>query len=442
MENKKKLALLAGAAALLIAAGFGGWKYWKSHQAVQVERLALDGDPGRQLAGDIMDKMYGKDAYDGKAKCWNIDHAASKDEDSATYCMKPLALDRVHAAGEERWYLFAGASRPDGSHVDSEALVGAFVVDAKGHELIAGNRELSFSNSFASAPAEVRLLQLSSSGYMGWFTEGGDEHQGITTSYPQLFAPKGKKVVGIGGEVFGKTESMAETLGFDYQPDASQPDAKVYPLLLTVNADKVVARFRFRFDHDKWRYVCADQACRKQQGIPEYQPEHAGEAEGDDSQSTQPPATANAALFSDGAELSAADLKDVLGALGATYVVKDQDNWGFVTGPCRQPFKLSASYPSDEKDRHNELWVEGGSACTSGATGQSVWLFIRGEDGHLRANLGGPATKAAVTGDLNNGRYDLRLSGNGFCEAVWRWDGSQYQHLKNIATQPGGCGGE
>ncbi|WP_047248125.1 hypothetical protein [Chromobacterium subtsugae] len=441
MGNKKKLALLAGGALLLIAVGFGGWKYWKAHQAVQVERLALDGEPGKQLADDIMDKMYGRDARDGKQGCWNID-AGNGGEETVAYCMKPLALDRVQAEGEERLYLFAGGSFPDASHADSQALVGAFVINAKTQELIAGDRELPFTNGFASAPSEVKLLPLSATGYMAWFAEGGDMHQGVSASFPQLFAPRGKKVVEISGDLFGKSEGMSEELSFDYQPDASKADAKVYPLLLTVkqDKDKTAASFRFVFDHKAWHYVCADQACRKQQGIPAYQEPAADDDDGE--QPAQPPADANAALFDDGNKLSAADLKDVLAALGASYVVKDQDNWGFVTEQCRQPFKLSASYPSDEKDSHNELWLEGGSACTSGTTGQSVWLFIRGEDGHLRANLGVPASKTVVTGDLNNGRYDLRLSSNGFCEAVWRWDGSQYAHLKNIATQPGGCGGE
>ncbi|AXE30022.1 hypothetical protein DK842_09015 [Chromobacterium phragmitis] len=437
--NKKHWIALAGFAIALV---LGLTAYRLLHrQAVRVERLAVDGEPGQQLASDIMNRMYGQEAYDAKEKCWNIDHAAGQDEEAATYCMKPLALDRVHAAGEDRLYLFAGADRPDASHMDTDALVGAFVVDAKTQELIAGDRELSFASGFASAPNEVKLLQLSATGYMAWFAEGGDMHQGISASYPQLFAPKGKKIVAIEGELFGKEEGMSEELSFDYEPDAAKADKEVFPLLLRVSDDKhkPLANFRFRFDSHKWQYVCADQACRDKKGIPEAKPETSEET---DDSPAQPPANANIALFNDGAELSAADLKDVLAAIGAVYVVKDQDNWGFVTEKCHTPFKLSASYPEGEKDSHNELWITGGSACTSGATGQSVWLFIRGEDGHLRANLGVPATKTSLTSDVNNGRYDLRLAGNGFCEAVWSWDGSQYQHLKNIATQPGGCGGD
>ncbi|AUH52973.1 hypothetical protein CXB49_20370 [Chromobacterium sp. ATCC 53434] len=437
MENGKKLTLLAGAAVLLLAAGFGGWKYWRGHQAVTVARMALDGEPGRQLAGGIMDKMYGKGAYDGKGKCWNIDHAVAKGEEPATYCMKPLALDRVRVAGEERLYLFAGAGRPDAGHAESEALIGAFVVDAGTQSLIAGNRALSFLNGFAGAPSGVKLLQLSATGYMAWFAEGEDMHQGIAAGYPQLYAPKGRKVVEISGELFGKDENMAEGLSFDYEADAAQADAKVFPLLLKISDDKhkPVASFRFRFDSPKWQYVCADQACRKKTGIPAAQPMSLKD---DDNAAPPPPANANAALFGADAGLAADDLKDVLAALGASYVVNN-NGWGFVTGRCRTPFQLSASYPADEKDSHNELWVRGGDACTSGADGQSIWLFIRGDDGHLRANLGVPAIKTTVTGDANDGRYDLRLSGIGFCDTIWRWDGSRYQHLKNIAARPGGC---
>ncbi|WP_046155266.1 hypothetical protein [Chromobacterium vaccinii] len=441
MENKKKLALLAGVV-LLLAAGFGGWKYWKSHQAVQMERLALDGEPGKQLASDIMDKMYGKDAYDGKEKCWNIDHKI--DGDAFTYCMRPVTLDRVQADGEERLYLFAGGSHPDGTHADTEGLAGAFITQAKTGQLIAGDRELPFVSGSGSAPDAdaVKLLALSKTGYMAWMAEGYDEQMGVSSSFPQMFAPKGKKIVDIAGDVFGKEEGMAEQLKFEYLSDAAQADAKVFPLLLKVSDDKhkQVASFRFRFDSQKWKYVCADVACSKKEGIPEAQPMSQQDDEG--GSTDQPPANANAALFSDGTELSAADLKDVLAAVNAAFVVKDQQTWGFVTPECAKPFPLSAEVVKGYEDNRNMLWLQGGNSCTSGNTEHSIWLFIRGEDGHLRANLGLPAKQATVTDDATDGYHDIRLSGNGFCEAVWRWNGSQYAHLKNIATQPGGCGGE
>jgi hypothetical protein len=52
---------------------------------------------------------------------------------------------------------------------------------------------------------------------------------------------------------------------------------------------------------------------------------------------------------------------------------------------------------------------------------------------------------AVVTGgyrhpsDKHPGFPDLQFGGMGWCEAVWRWDGQTYRHLKNVPTQPGGC---
>jgi hypothetical protein len=37
-------------------------------------------------------------------------------------------------------------------------------------------------------------------------------------------------------------------------------------------------------------------------------------------------------------------------------------------------------------------------------------------------------------------RYpDLKIGGRGFCEAVWRWNGSRYALLRGIPTAPKGC---
>lgn len=438
MKNKNKLALLAGAAALLIAVGFGGWKYWKSHQTVQVERLALDGESSQKIIASLMNREYGNKHYNKEEDCWDIDHG------DRTYCMKPLSLDRVRADGEDRLYLFVGGYLSESSNVDSEGLAGAFVFKSDGNELIAATRDLTYSSPGGAMPEAVKLLQISRSGQMGWLIQsGGDLNEGYAFREPHLFVPKNGKVVDTAADLIGAHGAKQTALNFDYHVDASKSDSEYYPLLLTVRdeAKKVVASYRFQFDSSKWKYFCGDKTCGEQGSLPSSDDDESTDND-DVDQPVQPPANANAALFSDGTELSAADLKDVLAAIGATYVVKDQDTWGFVTDKCHTPFKLSASSPEGENDSHDSLWITGGSECTSGNTGQSMWLFLRGEDGHLRANLGVPASKATATSDLNNGHYDLRLSGNGFCEAVWRWDGSQYQHLKNIATQPGGCGGE
>ncbi|MEO9385179.1 hypothetical protein [Chromobacterium phragmitis] len=441
MENKKKFALLAGAAVLLIAAGFGGWRYWKSHQAVQVERLALDGESSQKTIAGIMNREYGNKHYNREEDCWNIEHG------NRTYCMKPLSLDRVRVDGEDRFYLLAGGYLWESSHADSDGLVGAFVFKADGSEPIASVRALAYDSVGGAMPGNVKLLQLTRSGQMGWLIQGGgDLNGGYSYREPHLFMPKDGKIIDAAGDLIGAQGQAQVALDFDYHADASKTDAEYYPMLLTVRdeAKKEVASYRFQFDRSKWKYVCGDKTCGERGSLPQDDEDANGEPmDSDDGDApADPPANANAALFSDGTELSAADLKDVLAAVKATFVVKDSQTWGFVTAECVKPFPLSAEVVKGNEDNHNMLWLEGGNSCTSGNTEHSIWLFIRGEDGHLRANLGLPAKQATVTNDANEGYNDIRLSGNGFCEAVWRWDGKQYAHLKNIATQPGGCGGE
>jgi hypothetical protein len=70
-----------------------------------------------------------------------------------------------------------------------------------------------------------------------------------------------------------------------------------------------------------------------------------------------------------------------------------------------------------------EAFVLGGNGCTSGMDG---------------SNPAGGWTKLE-TGNL--GFPDLAIGGAGFCEAVYRWDGSMYQHHGNRETEPGGCDG-
>ncbi|SUX29453.1 hypothetical protein [Chromobacterium vaccinii] len=440
MKNKNKLALLAGIAALLIVVGFGGWKYWKSHQTVQVERLALDGESSQKTITSLMNREYGNKHYNKEEDCWDIDHGGR------TYCMKPLSLDRVHVDGEDRLYLFVGGYLSESSNADSEGLAGAFAFKSDGSELIAATRDLTYSSPGGAMPETVKLLQISRSGQMGWLIQsGGDLNEGYAFREPHLFVPKNGKVVDTAADLIGAHGSKQAALNFDYHVDASKTDSEYYPLLLTVRdeAKKVVASYRFQFDSSKWKYFCSDKTCGEQGSLPSSD-DGDGESMDNDAvdQPAQPPANANAALFSDGTELSAADLKDVLAAVNAAFVVKDQQTWGFVTPECAKPFPLSAEVVKGYEDNRNMLWLQGGNSCTSGNTEHSIWLFIRGEDGHLRANLGLPAKQATVTDDATDGYHDIRLSGNGFCEAVWRWNGSQYAHLKNIATQPGGCGGE
>ncbi|MDH0343577.1 hypothetical protein [Chromobacterium haemolyticum] len=439
MGNKRKFMILAGIM-LTSTIAFGGWKFWHSHHETVITRLALDDDNNHKIISEVMARAYGAKNYDEAEECWNINR------NDQAYCMKPMALDLVQTNGEETFYLFASGFLTESSHADSEGLAGAFVFHKKNLELIASDKALSYDSIGGAMPETVKLLPISRTGLMGWLIQvGGELNGGYAFRQPYLFMPKQNKILDTAKDVIGAQGASQYTLDFIYQTDTKNTSSEFYPLQLTVqdhNKQKI-ASYHFQFDSKQWKYVCADKTCGEEGHLPSEDDPEITKNNEENSAETEaappPPNNANAALFDDSTELSTADLREVLKALNATYVIKDQDNWGFVTPECTAPFKLSASIPKGSENDHNNLWVEGGNSCTSGNTEHSIWLFIRGEDGHLRANLGLPAKKATVADTGNQGYNDIRLSGNGFCEAIWRWNGERYEHQKNIATQPGGC---
>lgn len=90
-------------------------------------------------------------------------------------------------------------------------------------------------------------------------------------------------------------------------------------------------------------------------------------------------------------------------------------------------------------DDQPEVILRGGNTCTSGGDGSSLWLLSKSAQGGWQAHLGFPAGGYTLLAEKHQGFPDIQVGGMGWCEAVWRWDGSTYQHLKNVATQPGGC---
>ena len=88
-----------------------------------------------------------------------------------------------------------------------------------------------------------------------------------------------------------------------------------------------------------------------------------------------------------------------------------------------------------------EVFVIAGNTCTSGNAGSSLTLFIRDAEGGYGPHLGFPAGGWNRLETSNAGFPDLAIGGPGFCEAVYRWDGSTYQHHENRETAPGGCDG-
>jgi hypothetical protein len=115
-------------------------------------------------------------------------------------------------------------------------------------------------------------------------------------------------------------------------------------------------------------------------------------------------------------------------------------------GSSLEAMDCGAVYTHVDEDDLNgdgipEVFVLGGNSCTSGMAGSSLSLFIKNAEGSWGMNLGFPAGGWTKLEAENLGYPDLSIGGPGFCEAVYRWDGSTYQHHGNRETEPGGCEG-
>ena len=102
-----------------------------------------------------------------------------------------------------------------------------------------------------------------------------------------------------------------------------------------------------------------------------------------------------------------------------------------------------AGYGVEVVDLNNdgtpEVFVNGGDACTSGMTSNTVWLFVKSSSGY-RMNLGFPAVVQTRLPEKSKGFPDLRLvAATGPCDEVWRWDGVRYVHSRDVETHKGGC---
>ena len=105
------------------------------------------------------------------------------------------------------------------------------------------------------------------------------------------------------------------------------------------------------------------------------------------------------------------------------------------------PIFASAAEADLNGDGIVEVFVLGGNTCTSGMDGSTITLWIKDAEGTYAMNLGFPGGGWTVLETSNMGYPDLSIGGAGFCEAVWRWDGTMYQQHGNRETEPGGCDG-
>lgn len=139
----------------------------------------------------------------------------------------------------------------------------------------------------------------------------------------------------------------------------------------------------------------------------------------------------------DSTTISEDDQRAIFGLLGYTVSAD---------GTALEVMDCGSIYTQTQEDDLNgdgvaEVFVLGGNSCTSGGAGSNLILFIKDAEGSWVTNLGFPAGGWTKLETANLGYTDLAIGGMGFCEAVYRWDGSTYQHQGNRETEPGGCDG-
>lgn len=116
------------------------------------------------------------------------------------------------------------------------------------------------------------------------------------------------------------------------------------------------------------------------------------------------------------------------------------DGTKLIDTTCENEVDFDIQVKDLNNDKIPEVVVIGGNTCSSGATGSSIWLFVRNKSVY-QSNLGFPAAGYELMKQSSRGYPNLLISGSGFCSAIWQWDGAKYQHLKNVPTAKGGCNG-
>lgn len=139
--------------------------------------------------------------------------------------------------------------------------------------------------------------------------------------------------------------------------------------------------------------------------------------------------------------LPEADQQAIYAMTGLTQAA-DGAELQIADAPEAGPVMMTATLQDLNGDGQAEVFLVGGNLYLSGATGSSVWLYLRnGAGGDWQMNLGFPAAGYTVLPEGNAGFPDLQFGGMGWCEAVWRWDGTAYRYYRDVPTAPDGCQG-
>lgn len=114
------------------------------------------------------------------------------------------------------------------------------------------------------------------------------------------------------------------------------------------------------------------------------------------------------------------------------------DKRTIVDETCDQDVSPQVELADLNGDGMEEVFVNWGNTCTSGAAGQTITLFVKGRKGQFVENLNIPGQYRKLP-TKTKGFQDLLIGGPGFCQGVWRWTGGKYDYKCSREEQLGAC---
>lgn len=105
---------------------------------------------------------------------------------------------------------------------------------------------------------------------------------------------------------------------------------------------------------------------------------------------------------------------------------------------CNQDVSPQVELADLNGDGEEEVFINWGNTCTSGAAGQTITLLIKDSKGQFIENLNIPGQYEKLT-TKTKGFQDLLIGSPGFCHGVWHWTGSKYGYNCSREEQPGAC---
>lgn len=143
-------------------------------------------------------------------------------------------------------------------------------------------------------------------------------------------------------------------------------------------------------------------------------------------------------LFGDAeTRLTRAEMADIVQLLGDGFIVSADG--AVLAHPDCGDLNPTTEIVDLNRDSTFEVFVHWGNACTSGATGRSLTLFVKGASGRYEPSLGFPAFGWSVLDAPSRAWPHLVFGGPGFCHAVWHYAEDRYRFKCNLPEAEGGC---